>query len=117
MCNFYIVTVVWRYALLICDVVEVADKITRLFGVTAKPPPAECHPQTRAAGELELVRDVICERAAAWNRSLLNFTPNVCVCQEQRNVFKRQFVISDEGGDNGLFNMHLVFVFRLSPRI
>lgn len=43
-CSYYIVTVVWRYALLICDLVEVADKITRLFGLTVKSPLAECHP-------------------------------------------------------------------------
>lgn len=40
---FYIVREVWRYALLICDLVEVADKITRLFGLTVKSPLAECH--------------------------------------------------------------------------
>lgn len=43
-CSYYIVTVVWRYALLICDSVEVADKITWLFGLTVKSPLAECHP-------------------------------------------------------------------------
>lgn len=39
-CSYYIVTAVWRYALLICDLVEVADKITWLFGLTVKSP---CH--------------------------------------------------------------------------
>lgn len=43
-CSYCIVTVVWRYALLICDSVEVADKITWLFGLTVKSPLAECHP-------------------------------------------------------------------------
>lgn len=43
-CSYYIVTVVWRYAFLICDLVEVADEITWLFGLTVKSPLAECHP-------------------------------------------------------------------------
>lgn len=51
----YIVTVLWRYALLVCDLVEVAEQITGLFGLTVKSFLAEylhCSSQQRAGGEI-----------------------------------------------------------------
>lgn len=97
---FYIVREVWRYALLICDLVEVADKITRLFGLTVKSPLAECHRGRSFLSEEErqldppsgFVTEVVLLCGDDMYEGVgvqLEFSPISPCCVVQWNIFKR----------------------------